>query len=89
MLVIFDLETTGLDRTKDQIIQFAAIKIDTKTNQIVDQKNIYIQPEGNYQITIQAYMKHGIKADFLKDKPHFIDVAQEIYDFFEGCDILT
>ena len=52
MLVIFDLETTGLDRTKDQIIQFAAIKIDTKTNQIVDQKNIYIQPEGNYQITI-------------------------------------
>ena len=89
MLVIFDLETTGLDRTKDQIIQFAAIKIDPKTNQIVDQKNIYIQPEGTYQISIQAYMKHGIKPEFLKDKPHFIDVAQEIYDFFEDCDILT
>ena len=81
-LVVFDLETTGLDRTKDQIIQFAAIKINRETNEILDSKNLYIQPEGNYQISIQAYMKHGIKADFLKDKPHFIDVAQEIFDFF-------
>lgn len=88
-LVVFDLETTGLDRTKDQIIQFAAIKINRETNEILDSKNLYIQPEGNYQISIQAYMKHGIKADFLKDKPHFIDVAQEIFDFFNDCEILT
>ena len=27
--------------------------------------------------------------EFLKDKPHFKDVAQEIFDFFNGCDILT
>lgn len=88
-LVIFDLETTGLDRTKDQIIQFAGIKVDRETNQIIDSKNLYIQPIGSYQITIQAYFKHGIKVDFLKDKPHFSEVAQEIIDFIKDCDILT
>ena len=35
-IVVFDLETTGLDRTKHQIIQFAALKIDTDTNKILD-----------------------------------------------------
>ena len=27
-LIIFDIETTGLDRTKDSIIQFAGLKIE-------------------------------------------------------------
>jgi len=88
-IVVFDLETTGLDKVKDQIIQFAAIKIDRDTNKLIDSKNLYIQPVGNYQISIQAYFKHGIKVDFLKDKPHFSDVAQEILDFIKDCDILT
>lgn len=88
-LVSYDLETTGLDKTKDQIIQFAAIKIDTQKHKIIDSKNIFIQPVGNYSISIQAFFKHGITPEFLKDKPHFKDVAQEIFDFFIGCDILT
>lgn len=88
-LIVFDLETTGLDRTKDQIIQFAAIKINRENNEIIDSKNLYIQPVGAYNITIQAYFKHGIKVDFLKDKPYFSEVAQEILDFIKDCDILT
>ena len=88
-IVIFDLETTGLDKTKDQIIQYAGIKIDRNTNQIIDSKNIYIQPVGNYQISFGAFFKHGIKPEFLKDKPHFSEVGQEIADFMKGCDILT
>lgn len=88
-LVVFDIETTGLDKTKDQIIQFAALKIDRTTHQVLDSINEYIQPSGSYSISISAYLKHGIKPDFLKDKPHFKDVANKIYDFFNGCDILT
>lgn len=88
-LVSYDIETTGLDKTKDQIIQFAAIKIDTQKHKILDSKNIFIQPVGNYSISIQAFFKHGITPEFLKDKPHFKDVAQEIFDFFIGCDVLT
>lgn len=88
-LVIYDLETTGLDKSKDQIIQFAAVKYDWNKKKIVDSKNLYIQPIGNYSIPIGAYMVHGITCKFLKDKPHFKDVAQSIYDFFNGCDVVT
>lgn len=88
-LVIFDLETTGVDKSKDQIIQFAAIKVNPETHQVIDSKNLWIQPIGQYQISIQAYFKHGVKPDDLKDKPHFSEVAQEIVDFMKDCDIVT
>lgn len=88
-LVVFDIETTGLDRTKDQIIQFSAIKIDTETNKIVEEINEYIQPVGGYQINYGAYFKHGITPEFLKDKPHFEEVAPKIIKFFDNDGILT
>ena len=88
-IVVFDLETTGLDKTKDSIIQFAAIKMDRETNKLIDSLNLYIQPEGSYNISIQAYFKHGITAKFLADKPYFRDVYKQILDFMEDSDILT
>lgn len=87
-IVVFDLETTGLDKSKDFIIQFAAIKID-RENKLIDSFNTYIQPVGNYNISIQAYLKHGLTPEFLSDKPYFKDVAQKIINFFAGCDLLT
>ena len=78
-LVIYDLETTGLDKSKDQIIQIALVKYDWNIKKIIDSKNYYIQPEGNYSIPIGAYMVHHINAEFLKDKPHFREVASEIF----------
>lgn len=88
-LVIFDLETTGLDRTKDQIIQFSALKIDTTSHKILDSKNFYIQPIGEYSISIAAYTKHRITPEFLKDKPYFKDVAEDIVNFIGTSDVLT
>ena len=88
-IVAFDLETTGLDRVKDQIIQIACIKFNRETKKIINKIMYYVQPVGEYDITIQAYKKHGIKKEFLKDKPHFKDIAQEIFDFFKDCDILS
>ena len=89
ILVVFDLETTGLDRTKDQIIQFSGIKVDTETNIVLDSYDTYVQPVGSYTISIGAYMKHHISPEFLKDKPYFKDVAKNIIDFIGDNDILT
>ena len=89
ILVIFDLETTGLDRSKDQIIQFSGLKIDTTNHSVIDSKNLYIQPVGDYSISIGAYTKHRITPDFLNDKPYLKDVAQEIVDFIGDNNILT
>ena len=88
-LVVPDIETTGLHKETDYIIQFSAIKVDRITGNIIDSINLYIKPTGTYNITIQAYMKHHIKPEFLEDKPTFSEVAQQIRDFMEGCDILT
>lgn len=88
-IVAFDLETTGLDKKKDSIIQIAAIKFDPETKKIIERKMHYIQPEGAYTIGMAAYFKHGIDAKFLADKPHFREVAQEYLDYIKGCDILS
>ena len=88
-LIVPDIETTGLNKETDYIIQFAAIKVDRQTGNIFDSINLYIKPTGSYNITIQAYLKHHIKPQDLEDKPTFAEVADDIRDFFEGCDILT
>lgn len=80
--IIFDLETTGVDRSHDYIIQFAALKIETDNDSIIDSKNIYIKPEGNYSISLGAYFKHKITPKFLEDKPTLRDVGPEIVEFF-------
>jgi len=88
-LVVPDIETTGLNKETDYIIQFAAIKVDRQTGNIIDSINFYIKPTGPYNITIQAYLKHHIKPSDLEDKPTFGELADKILDFFEGSDILT
>lgn len=89
MIVCFDLETTGLDKSKDFIIQIAAIKIDPETQKVVDKLNEYVKPIGSYTISLAAYFKHGIKPEFLEDKPTLKELAPKIIEFFDGCDIMT
>ena len=88
-IVCHDVESTGLDKTKDRIIQYAALKYDTVENKVVDKLNLYIRPDTDYVITLQAYFKHRITPEFLKDKPTFKEVAKTIYDFIGDCDILS
>lgn len=88
-LVVFDIETTGLDKKKDFIIQFSAVKYDRDKGIIIDSINHYIQPSGNYTMSVVGLTKHRITPKFLADKPTFVDVAVDIYNFINGCDILT
>ena len=85
-LIVFDLETTGLDRTKDQVIQFSGTKIDTDTHQILEEINEYIRPIGNYTIARAAYFKHHITPEFLADKPTMMQVGEKIVKFFGGLE---
>ena len=84
-IVFFDIETTGLSLSEDRIIEIAMIKKFPDTD---DQISYYkrINPDGR-QITEEAFSKHGIKLEDLKDCPKFIDVSEEIHDFIKGCDL--
>lgn len=88
-IVSFDLESTGLNKEKDSIIQFSAIKFDSETYEIIDEFSTYVQPEGDYSISVSAYFKHGITPGKLKDYPYFKDIAPKILGFFKDCALLT
>lgn len=89
-LVLLDLETTGPDRLGgDWIVQFSSIKVDREHNKIIDSINEYIRPDGNYTMSLSAYLKHHIHPDFLKDKPTFKELAPKILGYIGDCDILT
>ena len=82
-LVIFDLETTGLDIVKDRIIQLSYIKVMPNGEEI----------RGNYLINPEVYILPviteltGITNDDVKDKPTFKQLASEIHVVFKGSDI--
>lgn len=48
-VIIVDLETTGLDSGRDQIIEIGAIKVDLDTGQVIDQFQTFTKPDDIYE----------------------------------------
>jgi len=81
-MVVFDLETTGLDLVKDRIIQISYIKVYPNGNE--ERGNELINPERPIPQLITELT--GISDDDVKDKPTFKELAQTIAEKFTGCD---
>ena len=81
-LVIFDLETTGLDLVKDRIIQISYIKVHPNGKE--ERGNELINPEKPIPEEVVALT--GISNDDVKDKPTFKQIAQSLADMFVGSD---
>ena len=81
-LVIFDLETTGLDLVKDRIIQISFIKIYPDGKE--ERGNELINPEKHIEPIITQLT--GISDEDVKDKPTFKQLAQRLSDQFTGSD---
>ncbi len=81
-LVIFDLETTGLDLVKDRIIQISYIKVNPNGEEERDDKTI------NPEKPIPPFITQltGISDADVKDKPTFKELAPQLAQKFEGCD---
>ena len=82
-LVIFDLETTGLDIVKERVIQLSYIKVYPDGREV--RGNELINPEK--PIPAEVVELTGISNDDVKDKPTFKQIAAKICDVFTGCDI--
>ena len=82
-LIFFDLETTGVNISKDKIIEIAAIKINPDGTRI--EKVHRINPM--IPIPEEASLIHGIYDNDVKEKPTFKQLAKELLQFFEGSDI--
>ena len=81
-LVVFDLETTGLDIVKDRVIQISYIKVfpDGKEERV----NKFVNPEK--EIPVEVEQLTGIKNDDVKDAPTFKQIAKTLEADFKGCD---
>lgn len=81
-LIVFDLETTGLDLVKDRIIQISYIKVLTDGTE--ERENIFVNP--GKPIPADVAELTGISDDDVKDAPTFNEIAQQLNEKFKGCD---
>lgn len=82
-IVFFDLETTGLNRSSDRIVEFTFLKINPDGSE--ELKGDRVNPE--IPIPKEASDIHGINNEDVANKPRFSDYAETIRDFLNGCDL--
>ena len=81
-LVIFDLETTGLDLVKDRIIQISYIKVYPDGRE--ERGNELVNPEKPIEPIITQLT--GISEEDVKNKPTFKQLGATLAEKFTGCD---
>lgn len=89
-LIFFDLETTGLDVSKDRIIELSYIKVYPDGRE--ERNTLRFKPcdvLGNVMsIPEKTIAVHGITDDDVADCPAFKDCAAELYnEVFKDCDL--
>ena len=84
--IFLDIETTGLSfKDNHRIVEIACIE----TNELIPTKKIFhkiINPERD--VPDEAFKIHGFSSDFLKDKPKFKEIADELISFINGKDLI-
>jgi DNA polymerase-3 subunit epsilon len=82
-LAFLDLETTGVNLASDRIVEFAIVKVMPDGSDIRKRRLI------NPQIPIPAEVSaiHGITDEMVKDAPTFRDIANDIRQFLDNCDL--
>jgi DNA polymerase-3 subunit epsilon len=82
-LAFIDLETTGVNLGTDRIVEIAIVKILTDGTKSIKRK--LINP--GIPIPKGASDVHGISDEMVKDAPAFKQVAQELKQMLDGCDL--
>ena len=82
-LAFIDLETTGVNLATDRIIEIAIVKVLPDGKRSIKRK--LINP--GMLIPKQSSDVHGITDEMVKDAPVFKEVAHELKQMLDGCDI--
>ncbi|HVY19136.1 MAG TPA: DNA polymerase III subunit epsilon [Bauldia sp.] len=84
--IVFDTETTGLDPKGDRIVEIGCIEL---FNHIPTGRNFhrYLNPERAN--AIDAVRVHGLDDAFLKDKPLFAAIADELVEFLGDANLIA
>lgn len=82
-LAFIDLETTGVNLASDRIVEIAIVKLQPDYTRVVKRKLINPQmpiPKASSDV-------HGITDEMVKDAPSFKQVANEVRQFLDNCDL--
>lgn len=82
-LIVFDIESTGVNARQDRIIELAAIRVEPDGTETA--KCWLLNP--GVKIPAETTAIHGITDEIVKDCPTFADAVDEIEAFFAGCDL--
>jgi DNA polymerase-3 subunit epsilon len=85
--IVFDTETTGLDPYQgDRLVEIGCVELVNgfPSGQFF---HAYLNPQRD--VPDQAFQVHGLSADFLKDKPLFSDVCEELLAFIGDAPLVA
>jgi DNA polymerase-3 subunit epsilon len=85
--IVFDTETTGLDPYQgDRLVEIACVELVNgfPTGEVFHR---YLNPERD--VPDGAFQVHGLSAEFLKDKPMFADICEELLAFVADAPLVA
>lgn len=83
--IVLDTETTGLDYTREKIVEFAAVRLEN--GKIKAEYQTLINPEQHIRKSSMAI--HGISEEMVKDAPTAEEVLPQILDFIGDYPIVA
>ena len=81
-IIVFDLETTGLDLVNDRVIQISYIKV--YPDGLEERANMFVNP--GKSIPSEVSVLTGIYDSDVKDAPTFKELSSSLNEKFKGCD---
>jgi DNA polymerase-3 subunit epsilon len=84
--IVLDTETTGLSAENgDRVIEIGCVEL-VGRKLTGNNRHFYLNPERDSHE--DALKVHGISNEFLKDKPKFAAVADELLEYLRGAEII-
>lgn len=82
-ICFFDLETTGINISKDRIVEISILKVLPNGNK--ESKTWLVNPE--MPIPAETTAVHGITDEKIANEPTFKELASEVSRMIAGCDL--
>ena len=84
--IVLDTETTGLSAdTGDRVIELGCVEL-LNRKLTGNDLHIYFNPERESHE--EALKVHGLTTDFLRDKPKFAALADDVVDYLRGAELI-
>jgi DNA polymerase-3 subunit epsilon len=83
-VIIFDLETTGLNLVNDRIVEISVIKVYPDGSEEIKTRRL----NPGISIPAEATAIHKITNEDVKDCPTFDSIAKSLASYIKGCDLV-